>query len=529
MHTGTTDAIAQVTPVCALPTIGYARLSTAEQARGQALEQQIARLEEAGAEEVLVDLMSGTSTARPQYRELLRRIEARQVGTVIATRLDRLSRGASETVRLSEVFAVEGAPLLVLLDEPEMDLQSVSGRMAFRMIGVIAAGEAERIRERGLAGKRHRKAAGKVDVAPLGQVVNSAGQLAVDERPWLCTVADRQEWSRASAVRELFAEVERGTQYSGWRWMWQTLGVDLTRAGITRLVLNPALRGARVAGRSKNGAQAEWLSVEEGVGGEALIEPERHRAVADRLRGERARNESRDTRRAHPLTSKVLCGHCGRRMQRKAMRSTGPSNGSGLLYCANPACSWAVAGTRRNSVSERRAMAAVLEAMGQAAPQIADLLENRAVASGQAAASSGEMRLLQERRSQLLALAADGALGMEAALAAVDRQIADLSAAALASSGDRSLDELRRSMRSGVAELVASVAGASEMVSQMHYIFGKEVESDPTLQMLLVLFVAGPEVWLAPQHKELAMAWCGRLVRQVLVNEKEVTSVELNL
>jgi hypothetical protein len=174
-------------------------------------------------------------------------------------------------------------------------------------------------------------------------------------------------------------------------------------------------------------------------------------------------------------------------------------------------------------------MAAVLAELGQAAPAIADLLENRAVASGQAAANSGEMLQLQQRRQQLLALSADGALGMEAAIAAVDRQIADLSAAALASSGDRSLDELRRSMRSGVAELVASVAGGAELVSQMHYVFGAEVESDPVLQMLLLLFVAGPEVWLAPQHRQLAMAWCGRLVRAVTVSEKAVASVELNL
>jgi hypothetical protein len=47
--------------------------------------------------------------------------------------------------------------------------------------------------------------------------------------------------------------------------------------------------------------------------------------------------------------------------------------------------------------------------------------------------------------------------------------------------------------------------------------------------MLLLLFVAGPEVWLAPQHRQLAMAWCGRLVRAVTVLEKAVASVELNL
>ena len=48
--------------------VGYARLSTAEQAKGQSLEQQIARLKEAGAQEVTYDLMSGTSERRPRYR-----------------------------------------------------------------------------------------------------------------------------------------------------------------------------------------------------------------------------------------------------------------------------------------------------------------------------------------------------------------------------------------------------------------------------------------------------------------------------
>jgi hypothetical protein len=154
---------------------------------------------------------------------------------------------------------------------------------------------------------------------------------------------------------------------------------------------------------------------------EALIEPARHQTLEARLCGERARNESRDTRRAHSLTGKFICVHCSRRMQRKLMRSTGAANGMGTYYCGNPACAWTVPGQRSNTITERRAMDAVLRQMGRSVCLIADLLEGRAIAAGQAASRSGEMVQLQERRGQLLALAADGALGLEQALAAVDR------------------------------------------------------------------------------------------------------------
>ena len=112
----------------------------------------MSRLREAGADEVLVDLLSGTTTARPKYRELLRRVQAGECDAVVATRWDRLSRSASETCRLVDIFAADGAPQLVLLDDP-MDLSTIGGRMQLRLMGVIAQGEVERIRERSAAGK----------------------------------------------------------------------------------------------------------------------------------------------------------------------------------------------------------------------------------------------------------------------------------------------------------------------------------------------------------------------------------------
>ncbi|WP_041434366.1 recombinase family protein [Synechococcus sp. CC9605] len=91
--------------------VGYARLSTVEQARGTlTLEQQVSRLKSAGAGEVLVDLMSGTSEARPRYRELIRRVKAGTMEKVVATRWDRLTRGAAETCKLVDVFSADGAP-----------------------------------------------------------------------------------------------------------------------------------------------------------------------------------------------------------------------------------------------------------------------------------------------------------------------------------------------------------------------------------------------------------------------------------
>jgi hypothetical protein len=457
-------------------------------------------------------------------------VEGRQVETVIATRMDRLSRGASETVRLSELFAEPGAPRLQLLDEPELDLTSVGGRMAMRMLGIVAAGEVERLRERSAHGKAHRKAAGRVDVAPLGLKVNALGKLEPDTAPWLCTLPDRREWSRADAVRELVGQVEAATQYAGWRWFFDTLGVDLTRAGVTRLVLNPALRGARVAGRQKNGAQASWSTVEEGLGGEPLIEPARHLALEARMRGQRARNESQDTRRTHPLTGKLVCGHCGRNLGRKLM-VCGKGEKRGRYNCLNPACSWAVPGERRNSVTESIAMDAALAELYRQAPAIAAVLKGQADAARQSVTSSGEVLELQQRRQALLRLQADGALGMEAALQAVDRQLADLTAATLAATGDAGLDVLRRdTWRAGMHRMrqVYLSGSRAEIEGRLGPLPDGALE-DHTTGSLVARFAAGAEHWLEPHQREYAMRWLGRFVRQIRVEAKVVAAVELNL
>ncbi|MBM5801228.1 MAG: resolvase, partial [Cyanobacteria bacterium K_DeepCast_35m_m2_023] len=72
-------------------TVGYARVSTTKQEEsGLSLEAQKRRLTEAGSTELLVDVMSGAKDHRPQFRELMRQVKAREVDGVVVCKLDRL-------------------------------------------------------------------------------------------------------------------------------------------------------------------------------------------------------------------------------------------------------------------------------------------------------------------------------------------------------------------------------------------------------------------------------------------------------
>ena len=185
--------------------VGYARLSTVEQTRGTlTLEQQVSRLKEAGAGEVLVDLMSGTSEARPRYRELIRRVKAGTVEKVVATRWDRLTP-ARPDLQARRCIQRRWRPQLELLDD-DLNLSTIGA-------GCSCACSApwprpvERIRERSEAGKAHRKAMGLVDVAPFG-MRQVGGQLEPDRELFLSLLADRQTRSRADLLMEMIGILE---------------------------------------------------------------------------------------------------------------------------------------------------------------------------------------------------------------------------------------------------------------------------------------------------------------------------------
>lgn len=92
---------------------GYARVSTRGQASdGNSLEEQERRLTEAGAEKIYVDAFTGTKLDRPEFTKLLSILKPGDV--VIATKLDRVSRSASQGIALVDSLLERGVSLHIL-------------------------------------------------------------------------------------------------------------------------------------------------------------------------------------------------------------------------------------------------------------------------------------------------------------------------------------------------------------------------------------------------------------------------------
>ncbi|MCT4404710.1 MULTISPECIES: recombinase family protein [Leuconostoc] len=124
---------------------GYARVSTA----GQSLNEQKETLKNSGAEIILSEKYSGTTTSRPQFEKLVNLIEPND--TLIVTKLDRFARNTREALNLIDALLTEKIMIKVLnlgtIDNTPM------GRMIVRTLLSVAEMERDMIIERTQAGK----------------------------------------------------------------------------------------------------------------------------------------------------------------------------------------------------------------------------------------------------------------------------------------------------------------------------------------------------------------------------------------
>ena len=135
--------------------IGYARVSTED----QSLDLQLSALKEADCEVVFQDYASGSKKHR---KGLLSAIELCGEGdTLIAWKLDRLSRSLQDLMELAETLRERGAGLKILTGQGAMiDTSKAEGRMIFAIFGALAEFERELIRERTKAGMQAAKKRG---------------------------------------------------------------------------------------------------------------------------------------------------------------------------------------------------------------------------------------------------------------------------------------------------------------------------------------------------------------------------------
>ena len=138
-----------------LPALGYARVSTDEQAReGVSLEAQQSRIrayceaKELELMDTLVDDgISGKTLDRPALRELLQRCERGEVGHVVVVKLDRLTRRTRDLLALvDDLFLARHIELHSVSES--LDTSSPHGKFVLTLFGGLAQMERELIGER---------------------------------------------------------------------------------------------------------------------------------------------------------------------------------------------------------------------------------------------------------------------------------------------------------------------------------------------------------------------------------------------
>lgn len=140
--------------------IGYARVSTTD----QNLDLQLDALKSEGCEEIYFDKISGSTTTRPQFDEMKKRL--RKGDTVIVYKLDRLGRSLKHLIETVSEFN-ESEISFKSLQDP-VDTTSSQGKLIFNIFASLAEFERDIIRDRTNAGLKSARARGRIGGRPKG-------------------------------------------------------------------------------------------------------------------------------------------------------------------------------------------------------------------------------------------------------------------------------------------------------------------------------------------------------------------------
>lgn len=287
--------------------IGYARLSTVEQAQGNTLEQQISRLRIAGAQNIFYDLESGSKDDRVNLAKLLEECRSGSVHQVVITRIDRLSRRTRTVLEIAEELETLGIGLKAL--DQHVDTSTASGKMFLSVLASVSQFELDMLKERTQHGINYRKNKGNaMQTPPYGYIrVNRDGidRLEPDVIPVLCDLQGRQEWSAWSLARwtvetyiathSLRQTVSLGAKHFSFP--------PVPESNLRRWLLKPALRGDLVwnDGTTFPGTHQPLLDAETAKEVERLLA----------LQSSRKGYGSKEAALTRPFTGRVFCALCG--------------------------------------------------------------------------------------------------------------------------------------------------------------------------------------------------------------------------
>lgn len=139
--------------------IGYARVSTTD----QDLSIQKDALLKNGAKYIYEEKKSGKDLSRLALQDCLENLQ--QHDTLLVTKLDRLSRSTSDTIKLLDTLSKKNIYIKSINDG--IDTGTASGKMFAQFLAIMAEHERTNILERTAAGREKAKREGRLTGRPL--------------------------------------------------------------------------------------------------------------------------------------------------------------------------------------------------------------------------------------------------------------------------------------------------------------------------------------------------------------------------
>jgi site-specific DNA recombinase len=210
--------------------IGYARVSTRHQADTEALDQQINRLEKAGAEKILYDIESGRKDTRKNFNQLINLAKNGVATEIIVTRLDRLGRNVISIHRTIDALQKVGVKLTIL-DSPLGNTNSAFGWLTINNIAGLAEFESRLLSERVSFGTEYFRSNLKYfGKAPFGYTKDENSKCIPHPSNW-------------AIAKEIIDRLYENSFTSLSRWLVEQYSIKMYPTSILKWLHNPALRG----------------------------------------------------------------------------------------------------------------------------------------------------------------------------------------------------------------------------------------------------------------------------------------------
>jgi site-specific DNA recombinase len=313
--------------------IGYARVSSKEQAEGRSIENQVKLLKMAGCHDVLVDIESAYSKRdRPNFNKLMDMVRSGTVQKVMVCTLDRLSRNETITFIAFDDFERSGCQLVSL--EENFNLQSPEGRLQAGFAALMARNYSAQLSQKTKRGHKARRERGAGYFKCFGYKIQNE-RYALDHEPFLCLLPDKLQMSKAAIAADIInifkqckslrrtlhiINAKYGlTSFSDGKGKGNRSARDrfhFSISGLHSWLTNPILRGHTCYNRGQQQRQHHkhlWDIRYDTHLDDRLISEADYRELDAIFNWNKIHHGFDNTRRnIHPLSGLVYCGECGR-------------------------------------------------------------------------------------------------------------------------------------------------------------------------------------------------------------------------